>query len=146
MPDPFDPPTTETRPAPDPAKSLLNQFARELAGMPEPWQRYRFEVIAGQTKYELVRLTGAIAPSNLSGAQKGRPNWAKLDPATERVVHFTRAELAAWHAAWEARTGLCAACQGEGRKVHAWHRETGTEYRPCRECGGSGRKANAKTA
>jgi RecJ-like exonuclease len=71
-----------------------------------------------------------VTPLVSKGPNKGRPNWRKMDQATERVVIITVAEHEAWKLEWERKTGNCAECVGTG--ITAWERL-------CRRCGGSGK-------
>lgn len=124
---------------------LYDLHARERAGMPESWSIYRFEhKTPGGSIPPYTELTGAVAPLLLSGPQKGRPNWKKMDKSTERTVCVTQSEHDAWCEAWEARTGKCRKCVGEGTRPDGWSKAEGQRWRECRDCGGTGKAKAAQ--
>lgn len=119
--------------------SLLTEHARELLGMPPEWDAYQFQTIStiGATsikKAELFIVIGAVAPVKTRGKHKGTPNWSKADPATKRTAYFTPAEHDVWTAEWERKTGKCAACYGEGKRLI-----------DCKKCGMKENKITEKT-
>lgn len=125
--------------------NLFEEHARERAGMPPKWKVYRWACMPpGRPKPLYFECVGAVAPPYKSGPRKGRENWKRRDPETERTVYITPAEQDAWEAAWSARTGLCLECTGKGEKVKSWSAKEGTTYKPCRTCGGTGRNANGQ--
>ena len=124
---------------------LFDDHARELVGMNADWSLYRFEAVGNPNEPPMIyRLRGAVAPPFKSGPRKGKPNWSKKDPATDKEVCDSAADHRAWGAAWERRTGLCSRCGGEGRTLASSGRD-GKTYRDCRECGGNGKTRRETT-
>lgn len=78
----------------------------------------------------------------VSGKRKGRPRY---DGPTERVF-VSDAEMTAEHKAYEARTGNCGKCIGEGRVWHGWHHIEGNKYIECSACVGTGRLQRVEAA
>jgi hypothetical protein len=126
------------------ALNLLEEQAREIAGMPSEWRVYLWESItaSGGDGY---MLTGAIAPNLKSGKYKGLPNWKKRDGSTERKVFISRADQLRWTLEWEHKTGKCARCVGTGKTVACVSQE-GTTYRDCATCHGTGHRHVAAEA
>lgn len=123
-----------------PRINLLEEQARELAGMPEAWQLYHYQVLGPPGPgFIAFMLEGSIPPPFKSGPRKGRPNWKAADPSTKRTVYITPAQQDAWLAAWEEKTGLCRHCTGAGEICWSSSVTEGSKYRPCRECGGAGK-------
>lgn len=115
--------------------NLLEQQTREKAGQGPEWGVFLWEQLP---EAKGMLLTGAIAPLLLSGKFKGKPNWKKRDLTTERRVFISYVEQATYEAKWEAETGKCARCEGEGKTVAGWSREAGQTYRSCVACNGTG--------
>ncbi|QSQ14082.1 hypothetical protein [Myxococcus landrumensis] len=74
-----------------------------------------------------------------SGPRKGKPNYGKPDPGTERRLVISFVELDACKAQWEAETGKCSKCGGSGEEGAGWSKEGGSRYRTCTRCNGSGK-------
>ena len=125
--------------------NMLSEHAKEMLGMPPDWEAYQFEAIGGtfDQPAKLLKVTGAVAPAKTRGKYKGRPNWKKLDKATEKTVFITPAEHAEWLRQWEAKTGICANCTGTGQVMKRWTAANGVERMPCSDCGGTGLSPNA---
>ena len=121
------------------ATDLLEQQAREKAGMPDTWHVWLWENIGPPGKCVVRKLTGVIAPPFASGPRKGRPNYAKKDKTTEREIYITPDEESDWKACWSKKTGLCYRCAGNGKLPWRSSRENGTEYRECSDCNGTGK-------
>lgn len=51
-------------------------------------------------------------------------------------VVVSNSEMQEYGLAFEARTGKCFDCKGEGKVIASWHHETGTEYKQCPRCSG----------
>jgi hypothetical protein len=79
-----------------------------------------------------------VAPEITRGKRKGQPNWRKLDRSTREVLYITPAEHAAWCSLWEARTGRCHECTGDGEVCTGWSALAGRRMKVCPRCGGSG--------
>jgi hypothetical protein len=120
--------------------NLYEEHARELVGMPAEWMAYHFEVIGNlrDEAAQVIQIHGAVAPLKVRGKYRGRPDWRKADKATERTAYFTPAIHQAWLMTWEARTGKCSRCAGDGKVMRSWSKDTGTTYTECSRCMGTG--------
>lgn len=126
---------------------LIEIHAREKAGMPDTWRSWLWERVGPpEAPYPFIRLTGAVVPLLTRGPRKGKPNWRRKDKATERVVTITPDEHDAWATAWQARTGKCRDCMGEGRRPWSSSARDGTTYRSCKACEGTGVPAGMRGA
>ena len=115
-------------------EASLEQHVKELFGLPDEWQAFRWEV-----KPYGIELEGAV-PNGVyqKGKYKGAVNW-KLVPKEQRMVFtITDAMHDTWLAGWEARTGRCYVCKGTAKEWHGWSREDGNRYRPCTRCNATG--------
>lgn len=114
------------------------------ASLPEHWVFSGWRRVNFGTPHEALEITGAVVTETFKrGPRKGRLNWAKRDKSTEWSFRFTDAERAAFYAAWEAETGLCHACHGNGEEFYGWSRDEGNKYRPCNRCGATGEAPHA---
>jgi hypothetical protein len=118
--------------------NLIEQQARELAGMGDNWRAYHFEAIGNPGAFVCDKITGAVVPLITRGNRKGRPNWKAKDKATIRVVYITKEQHEAWLVKWEQTTGKCSACEGSGQRVVSASVVDGTKYKPCGACKGTG--------
>lgn len=119
---------------------LLEECAREKAGMGDDWMPYSYKCLPEHPqKTELVEVIGAIAPLKMRGKLKGTRNWRKMDRTTKRTVYITLKEHAEWVKEWEKKTGKCATCRGTGNKWCGWSRNVGSRYKSCTKCQGSGK-------
>lgn len=122
---------------------LLEQCAREKAGMGPNWKPWAFECLPHHPQEtELVQVTGAVVPMKTRGKHKGRPNWDKKDPTTIRTVYITLKDHAEWVKKWERDTGLCARCEGTREEFAGWSKEAGLKKRPCSKCSATGKSNN----
>ena len=118
--------------------TLLEEHAREKAGMSENWRVYRFECFPKNgEKILYFELTGAVVPFYTRGEKKGKPNWSREDITTKHVVVLPVDEHDEWTRKWEQKTGKCANCQGSGKELEGCGIH-GTTYRCCRKCHGEG--------
>ena len=125
-------PTTETTP-PD----IYNLAAQRLKGVPVDWQWVSIE--SKQSPFgRFTQVTGAVPVGFYSrGPRKGRAKW----PARKdcQVFRFTPAQLEEAMLAWEAETGNCSTCGGDGQEQFGWSKAEGKRYRQCSRCGGTGK-------
>lgn len=125
---------------------LLEQCAREKAGMGADWKPWAFECLPHHPQpTELVQVTGAVVPLKTRGKHAGRPDWNKKDKSTIRTVYITLKDHAEWVKEWERKTGLCANCEGSGEEWAGWSVAEGSKKRPCAKCGATG-KSNDSSA
>ena len=75
-------------------------------------------------------------PLFASGPRKGRKNYAK---ATGRhVIQILDSDLPMVIATYEAVTGKCRECYGEGKRWIGWNRDSGSRHEPCKRCMSTG--------
>lgn len=116
--------------------TILEQQAREKAGQGPDWGVYSFRHLDESSG---MLLTGAVTRAVYkSGPRKGMRNWKLRDKSTDLPVFITYAERDAYVTSWEASTGKCSRCEGEGKTPAGWSTATGQTYRDCPKCGGSG--------
>lgn len=109
----------------------LQRVANRKVAAPATWEWFRFEAIGD----DAIMLTGCDAVSVFTkGPRKGKPTYRE----PQRRVVITDAEIAEEYANYEAETGKCGKCLGEGRIWWGWDHETGTKYRECPTCHGNG--------
>jgi len=128
---------TPLAPAPDRFERvhLMEVHARRKLVMPDEWRAYRWEAKSA----DVLVVTGCIVTATYTrGPRKGRPNFDKRDKATDLPVVITRTEHAAFCQAWEAETGRCHACQGNGTECYGWSKAAGSRYRDCKRCNATG--------
>lgn len=103
-------------------------------GLPANWTFYRFEWLEDREPFLTMRLTGGVYLTTYkSGPRKGRPNYRKPEPGSERSVILTLPELHAELERYRAERGLCPNCFGTGMEYRGFGPE-GTYYRRCK-CG-----------
>lgn len=124
----------------------LEDHARELLKMPPEWRWFRWErlpVDAKTTTHTMV--TGAVCTATFaSGKRKGRTNWSKRDPNTERSVVISDSEHDAYLIQWEERTGHCHECGGTSQRWCGWSVTEGDRYRDCPRCNATGKRPVAE--
>ena len=117
---------------------FYNLIARQR-GVPEGWHWYSLNVV-GDIKDRAnggILVKGAICTAVYkSGPRKGQPNWSKR--TDEREFLITTRDYDAAMAAWEAETGNCSRCGGDGQEL-ASASSAGSTYRACRKCNATGR-------
>lgn len=116
----------------------FNECAREIGKLPEDWQWFRLEAIGKHPNTQGVMVTGAISHVLIAkGPRKGEPNWKHRDRSTEQQVFVSHDAIDARKARYEAETGLCHRCFGDGKVVQSVSVDTGVTYRKCRRCDGT---------
>ena len=117
---------------------LYEVHAREKAGMPPEWELYSYKCMPpGGPETHYMELTGAVVPKVTKGKRAGKPNYAKRDKTTVRVVYITPKEHDDWMAAWEKKTGMCSRCTGTGEILQSISVTDGAKYRECPKCKGA---------
>jgi hypothetical protein len=121
---------------------VYNLAAQRLKGMPEDWQWFSIE--SKESPFgRFTQVTGAVPVGFYSrGPRKGRTKW----PANKdcQVFQFTPAQLDDVMLAWEAETGNCFTCGGDGQEQFGWSKAEGRRYRQCSRCGGTGKAPQQK--
>ncbi len=119
-----------------PRFDFLEELAREKENMPPTWRVYRWECFPKNgTRTIYLQVSGAVCVVKFSkGKRAGHTNWRMRDKTTERITHVLPAELDAYKAKWEAETGRCMDCFGNGQEWNGWSAAEGTIYRDCRRC------------
>ena len=120
---------------------LRSLHGQRITGI-DGWRWYSLRAHHGSPSGFVMK--GGVAPLKTRGKNKGRPNWDKIDKATERELFVSNESHAAFCAAWSVETGLCVECTGGGKTLHSWHYVEGTKYNDCRVCGGTGEARNGK--
>lgn len=121
-------------------RDLLEDHARERAGMSPEWKMYRWEKQPANGTSTFVNVTGAVCSAVFkAGPRKGYTNWSKLDKTTECTVSLGLNEHKEWLGEWERKTGQCNECQGSGQQPAGWTRAEGPLYRACPRCLATGK-------
>ena len=115
----------------------LDEVARRKVAGPEGWEVCGWERIG--TGNDLV-VEGGVPRLLKAGPKKGKKTWRDV-PVQKAVV--TEAELKAEHARYEAETGNCGDCFGNGEVFASWSVSAGVKHRPCKRCNGTGKTPNA---
>ena len=102
----------------------------KLAPLPDGWDISRFEAIGPDAA--LYTFSGYRILTR--GPHAGKRKY--MGPSRTAVV--TDAEIAAARAAFEAATGKCCNCAGDGREYIGWSAQSGPKFRTCNRCSGSG--------
>lgn len=109
---------------------FYNLYAQKYHRAPEGWHWCSLAVLPGQDGKKLIKVEGSVAPLFTKGKREGEHNWSAADPATERTFIVSVDELHAFVKAWEAETGGCSLCMGDGRVVTGAG-VSGTFYKAC---------------
>lgn len=111
-------------------------------GLPAGWSWFHSEW-KGDGDHAVMIVKGGVAGHVYArGPNKGKPNPKKRTDVSEMIV--TRDNLIAIKHQWQVKTGLCAECYGEGKRIAGVSMRDGkTErtYRDCKACGASGKAA-----
>lgn len=100
-------------------------------GSPADFRWYAWRFIHPDT----VLLTGCVSSGTVTkGKRKG---WPRFDGKKVEVA-VSDAEIESEKQRYEAETGHCAECMGEGKVVSGWNHETGVRLRECKLCCGTG--------
>ncbi|MFP2898778.1 hypothetical protein [Corallococcus sp. 4LFB] len=113
-----------------------NLIAQRKRGVPEGWRWFSIQGKGHPAPREQCTsiVTGAVCTATFkSGPRKGELNWAKRDRSTERELAIPFPEFDAFLLEWEAETGRCHNCYGNGRAFD----------RVCYRCGGAGKAPTA---
>ncbi len=122
---------------PQPAKTqrwtIREVIAASKLGNPAGFEFYRWEVVGP----DAVMLTGCVCSGAIytNGKRKGRKKY----DGTPMTAVVTDAEEAAAKTRYQAQSGNCPECMGDGKEFAAWHFERGTTWRDCRACKGTGK-------
>jgi hypothetical protein len=121
--------------SPNDLKSL---YVQEAEGVSEFWQWHSWSCTESAVPAGFERLIGCEAEPYKAGKRKGKPNWKKKIPGTEKTVFIKTADFKAFLLRWEQETGKCVNCFGTGQEW-AGSGVRGTRYRDCRKCGATGK-------
>jgi len=86
---------------------------------------------------DATMVSGGFPRPIKQGKRKGELTWRGVEMCGPVIV--TDREVAEERARYEAETGNCGDCLGEGNRCVGWHKETGKEYRACLTCSGTGK-------
>jgi hypothetical protein len=113
-------------------------IADRKLGTVSGFEWYAFECIGD----DAIKFTGAVVTGVVSkGPRKGRKKYAK---ESRSVVVTTAEEVIEYHK-FEAETGRCGDCRGEGHVFASWSVGEGVKHRACHKCKGSGVLAEVNT-
>ena len=102
----------------------------KLQPLPEGWDIRRFEAVGTDA---------ALYTFSAFRIRTRGPNVGKRKATgPSRAAVVTDAEIAAARAAFEADTGMCANCAGDGAEYAGWSAQIGRKFRTCNRCSGSG--------
>jgi hypothetical protein len=120
----------------------LEVLARRLMGCPNGQLGSVASLSLDHDGIDGVRMKVAVEPppSFIRGPRKGKPNWSKAD-ARVRIYDYGTLEREA--KTWEAETGLCYQCLGDGRTFKSWNAASGLETQTCDMCNGTGWRVGA---
>jgi len=112
----------------------VETVARRKLNVGPDWRVFSWEFV----RPDNFLVEGCVPSTDLLGKVKwdGKPS--------KTVV--TRGERDAELARFEAETGKCGWCCGDGLEFKSWDHKTGTEHRPCRNCGGTGERINPEVS
>jgi hypothetical protein len=130
------------------APDWYNLYAHRKLGLPEEWHWFRLEAIGYNLPpaQQATMVEGAVAPISTRGKRKGHRLWRNRDKATEHKFVVTRDTIRSLKAEWEAETGLCHDCAGDGQRSRGWSAAEGTLWEPCPRCGATGRRPEERAA
>jgi len=111
----------------------VNRAAEMKVGI-EGWLAYRWQATEGGSI-----VTGCVpCGTHTKGKNKGTPRFTKPIQGTQKIVVVTDEEMATLAEQFEAKTGRCWNCKGEGTLIAGWSKEGGTLRKPCKRCQGKG--------
>ncbi len=109
----------------------METVARRKAGGSDAWEFCAWESVGEGG----MIVEGGIPRLLKAGPRKGKKTWR--DMPTQKVV-VTAAEIDVEHARYEAETGKCGDCFGNGQKFARWSQANGVELKECGPCKGTG--------
>jgi len=129
-------------------RNLLMEYFRATNDLPEGWRWVSFKVLDHVGKnpkdWHFAQYDGAVYPHLITrGPRKGRPNYRKPVPGTQRTVILDDRAFEAWKLQWQNDTGLCCVCAGSGEVWAGWSAAEGNRTRPCDDCNTTGQVRNA---
>lgn len=116
---------------------IIEERLRREHSLPEAFYFYRYAWQPAYGEPIYCEFEGAECPVFTRGPKKGKPNYRKK--VNVRMFAVTVAQAGDWEDEWEAETGKCSNCLGEGRVVSKWSKAGGTEWRVCKLCNGRGK-------
>jgi hypothetical protein len=124
-----------------PAPDFAMMAVQKMVDIPDRWTVAVWEIVNYGTPAQAMQVTGAVCDVVFkSGPRKGRKNWAKRDKSTEFSVRYTERQEKEVQLQWEADTGFCHKCHGNGTAWAGWSAVNGTTYKICRRCAGTGQR------
>lgn len=119
-------------------------FAEELArrqhDLPSDFQFCRWKMVPDRV-WDHMQIEGGVPIGRYTrGPRKGMYKWSPRNKdTTRRMFLFSVETIKAFAIQWEAETGKCRHCLGDGKCVTGWKRGEGTTYEPCGTCKGTGK-------
>lgn len=91
-------------------------------------------------------VTGCVPDGVISrGPRKGEPRLNKPVPGATQKIFVSTEELLGFASRYEADTGNCFHCKGEGSEVVAWSEAEGIQKAACDRCSSTGRVERKNT-
>lgn len=113
-------------------------------GQPAGWSWFSLKAVGPSREHGGVMVTGAVPGGRFTrGPRSGEINWSKATGRAELLITF--ADIDARADRWEAETGLCSSCGGDGTTARRMS-SAGVETEPCRRCNGNGGAGAGKVA
>ena len=112
----------------------MDVVAKRKAGNIEGWEPWYYERLGGG-----VVIKGGIPRLITRGPRKGEKTW---DTQNSQTVVVSSEDIDREFHRFEAETGKCGECMGEGKTV-ASAGVSGTTYRECKVCKGTGNAASS---
>ena len=104
--------------------------ARKKIGAGDDWKLYAVKHIDD----DITLVEGAVP---LGVRKNGLPKWPPVKDCQKVYVTMQQRDEVA--RAYEASTGRCVECGGDGFVFNGWHYEKGFKYRDCTKCGATGK-------
>jgi len=111
---------------------------KSLGSVPDGWEIFKWEVLNHDTAHECIQFVGGVGRKITRGKRKGRTTWRGMDQSKKMIFAFTHDQIREYKRKWEAETGMCSSCHGNGTRAIGWSAVDGTRYRPCENCDASG--------
>lgn len=111
----------------------FHKTAIRVCGLPDGWQWCKLD--GHNMPEDFIQITGGV-PTKVfvRGPRKGKPKWSGVTLATYWI---RRADVEETKRLWEAESGKCANCEGDGKET-ASVSVNGKTFRTCSRCNGSG--------
>lgn len=114
--------------------SFYENIARRKLEKPPEWMACIWERIGPDAS----KIEGGLTTPILRGKRKGKPKWIGPRRNFDACI-VTDEEIRREKTSYEASTGRCAECLGEGKVIYSISVTDGTKNRDCSACKGTGK-------